>query len=57
MNPFEAELRALIEKHRDFPGVALVNLYEALEEVTAELYGELKALGPFAPRGGETEDI
>lgn len=57
MNSFETELRELVEKHRETPDADLQEIYKSLEEVTADVYGETKSLGPFARRGPETEDI
>ena len=46
MNSFEAELRELIEKHREYPGADLVEMARALIDAGAEL--RVIAAGPFA---------
>jgi hypothetical protein len=43
MNTFIEELHELIDKYRDMPGVALEELIDALDVVTAELVEEVAA--------------
>lgn len=45
MNDFETELRALIEKHREFPGADLMEMARALIDAGAELRVDIA--GPF----------
>ena len=48
MNDFEAELQALIDKHREFPGVDLWAMFHALENQAVIMAAEAQKPGPFA---------
>lgn len=54
MTDFELQLRALIEQCRESGG-SINDIYQALEEVTADVYAEVRNLGPFAPKGQEQD--
>lgn len=49
MNDFEAELRELIEKHREFPGADLRAMGRALVDAGADLMVDGGNQGPHAP--------